>query len=1007
MEYMQSMLRLLFGMPAALLVFLVSCSPTAATAPEPKQPAPAVTKQPASSAKSDDPDPPFKPFAGQQGLVAGPDISAQYDYAGRLGNQLVVSLTLEAGWVQKAYAHSAEQRDKVLPDVMVHLNSEAADVEFVSIADSDPTAQQLLSSAGPPEPQDRVWLLLDESQISSVDMTLFANFSQGSPRGNLVQMRVKPQGQLPEVRPDAAATWGRALYRDLENYAFSSLALNFRTALHRLYGRSEGRRLDPVRSGRDRRGRTDLGDLMSLFTGHDSIEAALRYRTKQLAQGSPWLADIPLSELQLPSPRRHDWKRMLNGLSEQHPAPVLSQATPAEFYFVHAKSGEALFRLLDELSRWLSPLAQLLQPEGRSYEVSRRYQKMLGVAREPLSRTLGSQLIREVAVVGSDPFLRLGSDLTVVFAASNVAALRSALLESTKIASRGHGPLSSTELTIAGRTVTHTTTPDRAVSKFSVAEGERVYVSNSQNALLRVLETVDKKRPSLSNESDFRYMISRDDNSQHDVIAYAGDRFIEEIISPRARVLDARRTLAKAELQRVGQIGLLNSLLGGPITTDPHAMLKRDLLQKHELQHFDGTPISDGPRSEWGTPRHMIPIIDLPTPERVSESESVGYKKFVEHYNRAWGENLDPIALRLSIDENARGLHAHLRVLPIVNDSSYRLIQELVGNKRVRFRGSALGVQAVVGLSEKSELRRDLSDLSGYTLGAPIRFDWLGDYGFVGIEDRHSLTHVLQDLAPGADGIEGMSESQLLGRLDELPLYAGVHLHSTSGAQLLITALRSRLATELDLKFEEVGDHAGIPLHRVNAYGITVYFAIGKETLFLSLVERTLKKLIDLERAGQLPEATEQGRAQLALESRQKPGGGLSTVLGWLFETSATQGFDERTDDAQLIARTLHRTLDTGADLKSHQLGSLLGYHPVTTDGFHYENTAYGAVDPQRGSFIRTQFPELPVPGSSLDLLLGKLKLARFGIAFEAEAPGRDGLRESSLSVTVSIERDE
>ena len=52
-------------------------------------------------------------------------------------------------------------------------------------------------------------------------------------------------------------------------------------------------------------------------------------------------------------------------------------------------------------------------PEDR--QLSRRYQRQLGLRPSGLAEVLGHTAVGEVALVGSDPYLREGSDVTMIF----------------------------------------------------------------------------------------------------------------------------------------------------------------------------------------------------------------------------------------------------------------------------------------------------------------------------------------------------------------------------------------------------------------------------------------------------------------------------------------------------------------------------------------------------------------------------------------------------------------
>ena len=53
--------------------------------------------------------------------------------------------------------------------------------------------------------------------------------------------------------------------------------------------------------------------------------------------------------------------------------------------------------------------------EGADYDLAARYEAELGLRQGPLTKLLGPTVVDDLAVVGSDPYLREGSDLSLVF----------------------------------------------------------------------------------------------------------------------------------------------------------------------------------------------------------------------------------------------------------------------------------------------------------------------------------------------------------------------------------------------------------------------------------------------------------------------------------------------------------------------------------------------------------------------------------------------------------------
>src|SRR5690606_26994823 len=149
--------------------------------------------------------------------------------------------------------------------------------------------------------------------------------------------------------------------------------------------------------------------------------------------------------------------------------------------------------------------------------------------------------------------------------------------------------------------------------------------------------------------------------------------FVSEAVGPRQRILDSRRQVAKAELMALGYGTLIFGQLYGRLPKDAKELGAQSWFGKKRLAHASGDVIRYdelGPASVWGTPRRLTSIIDLPVPNRVSGAEQTAYQTFAERYRGNWGENIDPIALRIKVTHDA--LNFRLRVLPVVNSGQYQ-----------------------------------------------------------------------------------------------------------------------------------------------------------------------------------------------------------------------------------------------------------------------------------------------------------------------------------------------
>src|SRR5207249_4316012 len=144
---------------------------------------------------------------------------------------------------------------------------------------------------------------------------------------------------------------------------------------------------------------------------------------------------------------------------------------------------------------------------------------------------------------------------------------------------------------------------------------------------------------------------------------------------PGQKILEARRQMALAELSRPAYAALLYGWLDGRAPAATEELIRAKLLLPSELAHAGGEPIrftpGQAPRSSWGTPAALTPLIDLPAPALVSAGERDAYAAFVRGYQMNWSTYIDPIAVRVSLTS---GLSVDVRVLPLIEGTDYRKI---------------------------------------------------------------------------------------------------------------------------------------------------------------------------------------------------------------------------------------------------------------------------------------------------------------------------------------------
>jgi hypothetical protein len=785
---------------------------------------------------------------------------------------------------------------------------------------------------------------------------------------------------------------------------------------------------------------TELERLMDTTTGMASIQEAIQADRPLWLQTAREKATVPLASLKGPPLASHPFAEMLRALRRPVPEEKLAAATPAEFYYVRLNDLTVFFRIVDQLDAWATPALNVLEGRGEEHALSERTLTQLGLERTQLARTLGPSVVADLALVGSDPYVREGSDVTVIFRMKQKALFDVALGNSLANHLRAHPGEPETRVDHQGTAIRVQRSSDGALRQHRASAGDLEIVSNSLAATRRVLDAIAGRAPRLSDQPDLQYMLARgageaaprgtaspsgrNEGQRTDGFVFLGDRFVAEVVGPRQKILQARRQLALSELLVPGYAALLFGWLEGRAPASSDELITAGWLGKDELRHaLDGAGISfvpgRGARSSWGSPAVLEPLIELATPKLVSASEKSAYERFADGYQRYWQQFMDPVAIRIGVEPDGKAgtrLTVDVRVLPLIEGTSYRDIAETVGHARVATPAIAAGARGVIGIGADARLRREVSRLaSSSPLGDRIALDWLGDWIFWGVEDRAEVARTVLALEP--HGVPQAPAASERDHKDEFatalktPVYLAIGLNNLVGATLFLTAAR-KLVSDAAPGLVTWGEgplykgthtvHIAIAPKSISngAPGADLWYAIADSALVLALSESVLHRVLDERAGGKGTRSVDKdGAPQLVVEWASERGQPLNRLLGWLLEAAGLESMPRSRARAEVLLRGA-----PGASLREIGL-AYEGSEPVPADGGHYTLAPDGVRDPARGSAVLEKWPALPVPGSPVERLLGAVARFRGEVGFDDEPKleGKPAMRSLHARVTLGL----
>jgi hypothetical protein len=776
--------------------------------------------------------------------------------------------------------------------------------------------------------------------------------------------------------------------------------------------------------------RDELAELMETTTGATAVQEALQQNRALFLQASKEAATIPLDGLKGPPLAHHPWQKMVAALHAAAPPERLAADAPADFYYVRAADLTALFRLIDQIDAWGTPAASLLDGLSEERDLSARYEAQLGVRRGPLTRALGPAVVGEVAIVGSDPYWKEGSDVTLLLGVKNRALLDAALSGTIDDLEKAHGALARSQRDHGGVAVSVARSADGAVAQQRATVGDVEIVSNSAGAMDIVLDTIQGRRPRLADEADFQFMLARDASERADVLAYMGDRFVAAVVGPKQKVLEARRAIAMGELMTPGLAALLYGIMQGRSPGKVEDLFAAGLLAKGEMSHATGGTIAWKPgsvaRSSWGTPAAMTPLVDLPAPATVTASEKASYERFARSYQSEWSAYVDPVALRMVFD--GQTVSVAMRQLPLIDGTQYRDIVRLVGDTRFSARPTGGGARLVAGIGADSEPRRALTQtLRGFS-SHEVTFDWVGNWAAIGCADRSPLAELYLAYDEHAPQIsEGEhSDRDALATALKLPVYAEIAVKSTAQAAIALAAIRVIANETIPGMFEwgEAARHRDVPIVRValkqeltrglvgETPEVTLYYAVTEGALILALQPWLMERLIDEQLDGTGPASgrargaaaqPSDGAAQLLVDIGSDPGKALWSTIAWTLESQVLQSSrGASASAAEALLRGAPEIAGDSAAVRGLALATF-GAAPVSPDGAAYTLSKQGIGDAARGTEYAPTWPEVPVNGSPVARVMQALAHVQTQLAFDNEGKDDSGQTMYSLRARATF----
>ncbi len=584
----------------------------------------------------------------------------------------------------------------------------------------------------------------------------------------------------------------------------------------------------------------------SLFTGGRAVSENLQLE-RTLPNGPATTGSVALASLAGIKVAPMNWKNLLPSVRPE--TDPLAAAIPADQHAIFFPSFAAWLAVMDEADTNGTPLLQMIEPRSEDQDSRHRYQRQLCLGLSELSRRIGTQVVAAIAVTGSDPYLRMGTDIGVLLQTKQPAVLQALIAAQQALAASGSaGEVQAVHGEIEGVPYSAVLALDRSVSSYLASRGDVVFVSNSRQQLAGLLQTANGGRPALAAQDEYVFFRSRYRRGDAGESAFLilSDATIRRWCGPKWRIADARRVQAAgmmAELQASQLDGLVRGTVQpGVLATDLSIPGSGELSLTRR-----------GVRSSvYNTLDFLTPIAELELNE-VSAREAAAYGRWRDSYQQNWTQSFDPIAVRFSVRPEKIGVE--LTVMPLIVRTEYRDMVSLSG-------GASFGAGAgdphsgtlahlIMSVDAKSAPMVQAGSFLG-NLSPALKvnpFGWLGSSVALYADEDAFWDQLMQAEKPG---------SFLENHYWDLPVALRLEVGNPLGATVFLGALRAYAdQTAPGMTTWQSREYQGRSYMKVISAGLAgganptnpaaIYYATTPGALVVTLNEALLKRAMDRE----------------------------------------------------------------------------------------------------------------------------------------------------------------
>ncbi len=432
-------------------------------------------------------------------------------------------------------------------------------------------------------------------------------------------------------------------------------------------------------------------DFFSLLTGGLAIRESLQTDSISAIFSDEYKTDISeLEEIKITPIKFEDMVSPKERIKHSN----LAFLTPSDFYYIYTSGLKNALDFWDSGFKKIEPYYKKYSENLVDYQIKEKIVKQLALKDSKEARVFYDSVIDEIAIIGNDPFITNGSDVTLLIKAKNSFLLKSTIAI-YRDSFKKEFSIKDSKVKILGKEFSFLELENREIySLFGEIDRDVFIISNSKKSVEKVLTTMRNRDTSLGAQAEFRYVrkvfpfdsnsLTNSKNLEDSIFIYLSDPFIRKLVNPKLRISEARRLRELSKISILQRFIILFKEIQGKEPKSINELISVLTPKNNGKEHtkyyeklFSSLKIEkDGSVSSKlvGKPAFMIPNIEMNV-TKISADEKSEYTIFAKNYHDLWREYFDPIGIKITSKNGDIRVETH--ILPLINSSIYTMLSSM------------------------------------------------------------------------------------------------------------------------------------------------------------------------------------------------------------------------------------------------------------------------------------------------------------------------------------------